>query len=171
MYRNDVSNKINEYKKENKKMEDIKKEENKIKISEAEIEKFIRENDKRKETVLIDYKDLIIRLMGTGISKKKIYEFIYEKDNSIGKQINFYKYIERNIENKTKSKKIKSEIEKPIEQKEIVKTEVVNKTTVTASQTTETKKEDDTLVSINKTATSKLSDDYDLLADVEMRTK
>jgi hypothetical protein len=35
-----VSNKINKYKKENKKMEDIKKEENKIKISEAEIEKF-----------------------------------------------------------------------------------------------------------------------------------
>lgn len=159
MYRNDVSNKINEYKKENKKMEEIKKEENKIKISEDDIQKFIRENDKRKETVLINYKDIIIRLLDTGISKKKIYEFIYEKDNSIGKQINFYKYIERNIENKSKIKKISE-----IHQNKALETTETEKTTQTII---EDRKTTTTTPIINKTATQILSQDYDLLSNAE----
>lgn len=144
-------------------MENVKKEENKIKISDEEIEKFIRLNDKRKETVLINYKHLIIRLLGTGISKKKIYEFIFDNDKEIGTQINFYKYIERNIENKTKSKK-------EIEKKETI-TEIANKPTINALKPTETKKEETILPNINQSATSKLSEDMDLLDGVEWVSK
>ncbi|MCT7466974.1 hypothetical protein N5T78_10310 [Aliarcobacter cryaerophilus] len=133
--------------------------ENKIKISEDDIQKFIRENDKRKETVLINYKDIIIRLLDTGISKKKIYEFIYEKDNSIGKQINFYKYIERNIENKSKIKKISEN-----HQNKALETQETEKTTQTII---EDRKTTTSTPIINKTATQILSQDYDLLSNAE----
>lgn len=123
-------------------------------ISDEKIEEFIKANDKRKVTVLEKYKDLIIRLLDCEISKKKIYEFIYENDKEIGTRINFYKYIERNIESP--------------KQKKEVKTKPLNKQTETALKPTETIKEDNELVKVNKTATSKLSDDFDLLADVEM---
>lgn len=75
--------------------------EEKIKISEEKILQFIKNNSKRKETILNQYKDLIIRLLKEEIPKKKIYEFIFDNDNSIGTQINFYKYIDRNINIKT----------------------------------------------------------------------
>ncbi len=75
--------------------------EEKIKISEEKILQFIKNNSKRKETILNQYKDLIIRLLKEEIPKKKIYEFILDNDNSIGTQINFYKYIDRNINIKT----------------------------------------------------------------------
>lgn len=75
--------------------------EEKIKISEEKILQFIKNNSKRKETILNQYKDLIIRLLKEAIPKKKIYEFIFDNDDSIGTQINFYKYIDRNINIKT----------------------------------------------------------------------
>lgn len=75
--------------------------EEKIIISEDKILQFIKNNSKRKETILNEYKDLIIRLLKEAIPKKKIYEFIFENDKAIGTQINFYKYIDRNINIKT----------------------------------------------------------------------
>lgn len=139
-------------------MEEVKKTTNKIKISEEEIDKFIKENDKRKETVLIDYKDLIIRLLGTGISKKKIYDFIYEKDNSIGSQINFYKYIERNIENKTKKKPTNKEPKEAPKQTETIKPIATSNKEI---------KEPLQAPKTNLSATDKLSKEYDLLDGIE----
>lgn len=113
-----------------------------ILISEDEILEFIARNDKRKNGKLCKYKDLIIRLLNEEIAKKEIYNFIYTKDNSIGSQINFYKFISRNI---TLSKKTKE------------------KNTNTPVQVNQTKKEIITASSIIKTPTEILSQDYDLL--------
>lgn len=116
--------------------------EEEIIISEDDILEFIARNDKRKNGKLAKYKDLITRLMNEEIAKKEIYNFIYQKDNSIGSQINFYKFISRNV---TLSKKTKE------------------KNTKTPVQVNQTKKEIITPSSIIKTPTEILSQDYDLL--------
>lgn len=113
-----------------------------ILISEDEILEFIARNDKRKNGKLCKYKDLIIRLLNEEIPKKEIYNFINSKDNSIGSQINFYKFISRNI---TVSKKTKEKNTKP------------------PLQVNQNKKEIKTPSATIKTPTEILSQDYDLL--------
>jgi len=113
-----------------------------ILISEDEILEFIARNDKRKNGKLCKYKDLIIRLLNEEIPKKEIYNFINSKDNSIGSQINFYKFISRNI---PLSKKTKEKNTKP------------------PLQVNQNKKEIMTPSATIKTPTEILSQDYDLL--------
>ena len=120
-------------------------------ISEIEIQKFINEQKNKNRTTLKTALDkhysTIDRLYNhEKISRSSIYRFLKSQDSNIGNMQNFYKYIKRRFNN----------------------TEVANKPTETPLKPTETIKEDNELVKIKKTATSKLSDDYDLLSNAEI---
>lgn len=124
-------------------------------ISEIEIQKFINEqrniNMKTLKTSLDKHYSTIDRLYNhEKISRSRIYRFLKSQDKNIGNLPNFYKYIKRRF----------PDVEPT--------TETPNKPTETALKPTETKSEDNESEKLNRTATSKLSDDYDLLDDVEM---
>lgn len=125
-------------------------------IDENKILAFIEKNDKRRGAKLDQHKELIKRLLGHNISKKDIYEFIKKEDREIGSQINFYKYISRNIETEPKQK---TKINTTREQSSVPK-ELGNKKTVVKEEKKEVKKETPI---VKSSKTSILKQDFNLM--------
>ena len=109
-------------------------------IDEDKILEFIKKNDRKKVARLSNHKELIERLLSLEISLNAIYEFILENDKDIGNRANFYKYVKNNFSISKKTKPTKTETK------------------------AETKADKPTTVYPLKSATSVLSQNFDLLA-------